>query len=101
LVPAIPSNLGGSRHDGFMDDNADRTADAVPATVAKELRLIREGIALVASGGAPRTIVAGLLLSESLIDAAGRMAREAGVTVTPLWHADDSGVDFAIERSPA
>ena len=82
-----------------MELRGDRTRDPIPATVDKELRLIREGIALVASGRAPRTIVAGLLLSEALIDPAGRMAKEAGVTLTPLWHTDDSGVDFAIERA--
>ena len=82
-----------------MDERGDRTADAVPATVDKELQLIREGIALVASGRAPRTIVAGLLLSEELLDPAGRMADEAGVRLTPLWHTDDSGVDFSIERA--
>jgi diphthamide synthase (EF-2-diphthine--ammonia ligase) len=84
-----------------MDQRGDQTAERVPATVDKELQLIREGIALVASGRAPRTIVAGLLLSEALLDPAGRMAREAGVTLTPLWHTDDSGVDFAIERASA
>ena len=81
-----------------MDQRGDRTGETVPATVDKELQLIREGIALVASGRAPRTIVAGLLLSEALLDPAGRMAEDAGVTLTALWHTDDSGVDFAIER---
>lgn len=84
-----------------MDERGDRTADTVAATVDKELQLIREGIALVAAGLAPRTIVAGLLLSEALLDPAQRMARDAGVVLTALWHTDDSGVDFAIERSPA
>ena len=82
-----------------MDQRGDRTADRVPATVDNELQLIREAIALVASGRAPRTIVAGLLLSEALRDRAGRMARDAGVTLTPLWRADDSGVDFEIAPS--
>jgi hypothetical protein len=45
--------------------------------------------------------VAGLLLSEALLDPAERMAREAGVSLTPLWHTDDSGVDFEIARVPA
>jgi hypothetical protein len=80
-----------------MDQRGDQTSDRVPATVDNELQLIREGIALVASGRAPRTIVAGLLLSNALLDSAVQMAREAGVSVTPLWHTDDSGLDFAIE----
>ena len=84
-----------------MDDPVDRTAEAIPATLEKEMRLIREAIALVASGRAPRTIVANLLLSEALLAPAGRMAADAGVALTPLWHTDDSGVDLAVERIPA
>jgi len=84
-----------------MDQSRDQIAGAVPEILERELRLIREAITLVASGGAPRTIVSGLRLSEALVDPAGKMAREAGVTLTPLWHADDSGVDFAIEAVPA
>ncbi|HEY7702102.1 MAG TPA: hypothetical protein VIB02_07275 [Candidatus Limnocylindrales bacterium] len=80
-----------------MDQRGDRTGDRVPATVDNELQLIREGIALVASGRAPRTIVAGLLLSNAILDSAVQMAHEAGVRLTPLWHTDDSGLDFSIE----
>jgi diphthamide synthase (EF-2-diphthine--ammonia ligase) len=81
-----------------MTERIDGTAHAVPATLDHELRLIKEAIALVASGVAPRTIVAGLLLSEALLEPATRLARDAGVALTPLWHSDDSGVDIAIER---
>jgi hypothetical protein len=82
-------------------DTRDDQADPVPATVDRELRLIGEGIALVAEGHAARTVVANLRLSETLLVPAGRMARQAGVRLVPLWHTDDSGVDFAIERRPA
>ncbi len=81
-----------------MDQPIDRTTEAVPATLEKEMRLIREAIALVASGGAPRTVVAGLQLSDALLAPARLMATEAGVTLVPLWRTDDSGLDFAIER---
>ena len=81
-----------------MEPQPDRTDVAVPATLDHELRIIREAILLVASGGAARTVVAGLQLSEALLVPAGRLAEEAGVTVTPIWHLDDSGVDFEIER---
>lgn len=84
-----------------MSDITSRSDDAVTRTLERETRLIREAIVLVASGRAPRTVVAGLLLSEALLDTAERMAREAGVLLTPLWHPDDLGVDFAIERIPA
>jgi hypothetical protein len=82
-----------------MDQPSDRATEVVPATLEKEMRLIREAIALVASGRAPRTVVAGLLLSEALLAPAEQMAAEAGVRLVPLWHTDDSGLDIAIERA--
>jgi hypothetical protein len=29
------------------------------------------------------------------------VADEAGVRIVPLWHADEHGLDIAVERSPA
>jgi len=29
------------------------------------------------------------------------VAEEAGVRLVPLWHADEHGVDIAVEQSPA
>jgi diphthamide synthase (EF-2-diphthine--ammonia ligase) len=84
-----------------MDRASDRTADAVPATVEHELRLINEAIAMVASGAAPRTVVAGLQLGDQLLETAQRMADQAGVRLTPLWHADEHGLDIEIDRGPA
>lgn len=81
-----------------MDHADDRTAEAVPATLEHELRLIEEAIAFVASGGAPRVVVASLRLGEALLGPAQRVAREAGVRILPLWRADEAGLDIAIER---
>ena len=85
-----------------MDRETDRTADVVPATLEHEMRLINEAIALVASGAATRrTVVAGLRLGDELLETAQRMADEAGVRLVPLWHADEHGIDIAVERRPA
>jgi hypothetical protein len=84
-----------------MDRARDRTADVVPATLEQEMRLINEAIAMVASGAAPRTVVAGLQLGDQLLESARRMAAEAGVRLTPLWHADEHGLDIEIDREPA
>ncbi len=81
-----------------MDQLADHVADEVARTLEREMRLIRGAIALVASGGAPRVIVAGLRLGEQLLDSSSRIAREAGVRLVPLWSADEAGVDLSIER---
>ncbi len=81
-----------------MDSQRDRMADVVPATFDRELNLVREAIEFVALGGAPRVVVGGLQLGETLLPAAARMAQEAGVTVAPLWNADEGGMDIAVER---
>lgn len=76
----------------------DRTTEVVPTTLEHEMRLVREAISMVASGGAPRVSVAGLRFGDVLLEPARRLAREAGVDLVPLWSADDAGVDIMVER---
>ena len=84
-----------------MEGGKDRTAEVVPATLEHEMQLIDEAIALVASGRAPRTVVANLRLGDALIESARRSAAAAGVTIRPIWSGDEHGVAFAIEtRAP-
>ena len=84
-----------------MDRNPDRTADAVPAALEQEMRLINEAVALVASGTTPRAVVAGLLLGDQLLESAQRVADQAGVRLIALWSADEHGLDIAFERVQA
>lgn len=81
-----------------MDHLGDRTREVVPATIEREMRLIQDAIALVASGGAPRAAVFGLRLGDQLLDPARRIALQAGVCAVPLWRADEAGIDIAIEQ---
>jgi hypothetical protein len=80
-----------------MDD-----PDPVPGSAASVeeygTRLIREAIAMVASGGAPRVIVAGVPFDEPGLDPARRLALEAGVRLVARRRPDDRGADVAIER---
>jgi hypothetical protein len=62
------------------------------------LRLIRDAIAMVAAGGAPRVVVAGIGFSEHALDQGRRLAVEANVRMMLLERADGAGVDVAIER---
>jgi hypothetical protein len=83
-----------------MEHTGDRIAEIVPGAVEHEVGLIRDAIALVATGGAPRVVVAGLRLGDALLPSARRMALEAGVRIVPLWRADEAGLDIAVERLP-
>lgn len=81
-----------------MQEVDDQSARLVPATLEREMRLIREAIAMVASGRAPRVVLAGIHFGETLFDPARRLALEAGVRLVPLWRADEAGADIAVER---
>lgn len=67
------------------------------AAFEREQRLVSEAIAMVASGAAPRVVIASLTCSSALLDPARRMALRAGVRVLPLWRADGVGADLAVE----
>jgi hypothetical protein len=83
-----------------MDQLADRVPDELARTLEHEMRLVRDAIALVASGASPRVVVASLRLSGRLIDPGRQLAAQAGVQFTPLWRVDNAGADIAIEREP-
>jgi hypothetical protein len=81
-----------------MDHSADRSALGVSRTLELELNLVRDAIAMVATGGAPRVTVGGLRFGEALLVPARKLASEAGVRLVPLWMPDDVGADITIER---
>jgi hypothetical protein len=81
-----------------MDHVVDRAAEVVPATLEHEMRLIREAIAMVASGASPRVMLAGIHFGETLLDPSRRLALDAGVRVLPAWRTDEVGADLVIER---
>jgi hypothetical protein len=80
-----------------MDESFRPAGDAVEQTLEYEMRLVREAIAMVAQGGAPRVTLAGLRLAEPLLDPARRLATEYGVRIVPLWTSDEAGLDLALE----
>lgn len=62
------------------------------------MNLVRDAIAMVAGGGSPRVVVAGLRFGEALLASGRQLATAAGVRLVPLWMPDDAGADIAIER---
>jgi hypothetical protein len=81
-----------------MDQPKDQSAARVERTLELEMTLVREAIAMVAGGGAPRVTVGGLRFGEALLVPARRLAAEAGVRIVPLWMPDEAGADIAVER---
>jgi hypothetical protein len=73
------------------------SAAAVERQLDRELGLVADAIALVASGRSPRVTVAGLRLGDAVLEPARRLALQAGVLIVPRWNADESGVDISVE----
>jgi hypothetical protein len=81
-----------------MDHRRDQSEARVGRTLEHEMDLVREAIAMVASGGSRRVVIGGLHFGEALLIPAGGLAREVGVRLVPLWMPDDAGADIAVER---
>ena len=81
-----------------MDQSGDRSTAQVGRTLEIEMRLVRDAIAMVASGGSPRVVLGGLRFGEALLASGRLLATEAGVRLVPLWMPDDVGADIAVER---
>jgi hypothetical protein len=81
-----------------MDHTADESTTPVGPTLEREMNLVRQAIAMVASGASGRVVVGGLQFGEDLLVPARGLATEAGVRLVPLWMPDDAGADIAIER---
>ena len=73
------------------------SARAQAAALEREKRLIREAVAMVASGASPRVIVAGIRYGGTLLDMARRIGLEAGVRVNPIWSNDHATADIVVE----
>jgi hypothetical protein len=67
------------------------------AAEARELRMVREAIAMVAMGITPRVVLAGIRHGDDILVAARRLALEAGVRVNRLGQLEDKGADLAVE----
>ncbi len=83
---------------GTDEPGSDRFSDTVPVTIDRELELIRTAIAMVASGGSPRVVVAGLRFGDQILPRAQAMAYLNGLQVTPQWTLDENQTSIAVER---
>lgn len=72
--------------------------DLTRQSIGREVELISGAIDMVAAGGAPGITLVGLEFGAAVIQAWADRATAAGVTLEPLWHADDSGCDIRVHR---
>ena len=83
-------------------NDAGPEAAHVRGTIDREVEILMSAVNLVASGGAPSTMVVGLRLTDAVIEIVRPMAAERGVVLEPLWTADETGADVRVRRaSPA
>jgi hypothetical protein len=67
----------------------------------REVALVSSAVDLVASGGATATTVAGLRLTDLVIEIVKPRADRAGVVIEPLWGGDESTSDVRVRRLAA
>ena len=82
-----------------MDDSVGDEGGLAVKALAREVELVRNAVAMVATGGVPRVSLAGLRFGDQMLRVARQMAEAEGVRVRPLWTADEAGIDLCIERS--
>ena len=80
-----------------MNDRETESA-TVRRAIDREVELVLSAVNLVASGGAPSTMVVGLRLTDAVVDIVRPIAGDRGVVVEPLWSADEETADVRVYR---
>ncbi len=73
----------------------------VRRAIDREVELVLSAVNLVASGGAPSTMVVGLRLTDAVVEIVRPIASDRGVVVEPLWSADEDTADVRVYREVA
>ena len=83
-----------------MNDRETESA-TVRRAIDREVELVLSAVNLVASGGAPSTMVVGLRLTDAVVDIVRPIAGDRGVVVEPLWSADEETAVVRVYREVA
>jgi hypothetical protein len=70
----------------------------VRQAIDREVDLVLSAVNLVATGGAPSTMVVGLRLTDVVVEIVRPIASDRGVVVEPLWSADEDTADIRVYR---
>lgn len=73
----------------------------VPLTIEHELHMIREAVAMVASGRSQRIVLASLQFGNELLPRAQAIASSAGVRASAVWTLDKRPHSIVIETAQA
>ena len=71
----------------------------VQRAIDREVDLVMSAVNLVASGGSPSVMVAGLHLTDAVIEIVQPDATRAGVVLEPLWGSDETTRDVRVTRA--
>jgi len=77
------------------------SATELQHVIDREVDLVTSAINLVASGGAPSTMVVGLRLTDSVIQIVGPLAAQRGVVIDQLWGSDETTSDIRVRPERA
>ena len=77
------------------------SATELQHVIDREVDLVTSAINLVASGGAPSTMVVGLRLTDSVIQIVGPLAAQRGVVIEELWGSDETTSDIRVRLERA
>ncbi len=72
------------------------SAREIQRAIDREVELVTSAINLVATGGARSTIVAGLRLTDTVIEIVRPLAAQRGVVVEQLWGPDETTNDVRV-----
>ena len=70
----------------------------IQRAIDREVELVTSAIELVASGGAPSTVVAGMRVTEVVVQILQPLAVQRGVILETLWGPDETSNDVRVRR---
>ncbi len=80
-----------------MNDPESLTAD-IQRSIDREVDIVMSAVNLVASGGAPSTMVGGLRLADAVIEIVRPRAVELGVVLEPIWGPGEETAEVRVRR---
>ena len=81
----------------FVKSTVRPSPRSVARSQERELRMAREAIAMVASGAAPRVVIAGIWSGAEILESARRLGLASGVRVNPIRQPDKEAADLVVE----